>query len=350
MSDEIIVAWKVGSDDSEVKLEHPGISENNESVLAEADCLDAPDIGLEMTEDDEEANKSLEIPEKQSVSRVNSAASYGSVGSFGSLGGDDIKDEKEGRLMRRRSKKASVCSNLSTFSISSEQPYMTLMSSVSRDRKLSSMSSDSSSDTRHSSFGSMKTRKISEGVPPFISMMGQNDSLPGHSCINENVRDQKWTAQNQIYGNGKKIHMKNFHGREKFKRRGEIFPGYEKTIQERANNAEDANEDGETVVNDEQKAPHKKVQPKDPGSRRGSLNPRTLAAKHIDQYQTGEGSESAPDLESQFARQGVRATVCSGQIKQRSKVTAVARSQSMRKPFQKIGDGFLKTLRQLKKK
>ena len=34
----------------------------------------------------------------------------------------------------------------------------------------------------------------------------------------------------------------------------------------------------------------------------------------------------------------------------RSKVSAVARSQSMKKPFQKIGDGFLKTLRHLKKK
>ena len=71
------------------------------------------------------------------------------------------------------------------------------------------------------------------------------------------------------------------------------------------------------------------------------------------------GTGSSPDLESQFKRKGVRATVCSSQIKARSqisssgtssKITPVARSQSMKKPFQKIGDGFLKTFRQLKKR
>ena len=111
-----------------------------------------------------------------------------------------------------------------------------MMSNVSRDRKLSSTSSDTSG-------GSLRTRKISEGIPAFISMMAQNDSTADESLHNENLQDQSWVAQNQLYGNGKKIYFKNFHGREKMRKRGEIFPGYEKTIQERAANSEDKTED-----------------------------------------------------------------------------------------------------------
>ena len=105
--------------------------------------------------------------------------------------------------------------------------------SRSRDRKLSGMSSDSFSKSKHTSGGSARDRKISEGIPPFISMMSQNDSKPVEYVDNENIQDQSWTAQNQLYGNAKKIYFKSFHGREKMRRRGEIFPGYEKTIHSR---------------------------------------------------------------------------------------------------------------------
>ena len=232
MAEEVIIAWKVGGDDVDIKSTDS--DENNKG----SDYLPMTEVGLTTAEEEEGESNALEIHEKEPMRRVNSTASHGSVGSFGSFAADDQKDEKESRLSRRRSKKASVCSNMSSISISSEQPYVALMSNLSRDRTLSSLSSDSYCDTRSS-----KTRKISEGVPAFISMMSPSDQTPEFSLVNENIREQRWLAKNHIYGKGKKIQTKNFHGRDRRRRGGEIFPGYEKTIQERVNNVEETETD-----------------------------------------------------------------------------------------------------------
>ena len=226
MTDEAIVAWKVGADEMEIDLmlDNNQKTVSNESISGKLEHLKVPK---------KEEENIYEIPEKESVFRVNSAASYGSIGSVGSFEGDEEGDERGDLMMRKKSKKMSICS---TFSNLSGQPYISMMSNVSRDRKLSSTSSDTSG-------GSLRTRKISEGIPAFISMMAQNDSTADESLHNENLQDQSWVAQNQLYGNGKKIYFKNFHGREKMRKRGEIFPGYEKTIQERAANSEDKTED-----------------------------------------------------------------------------------------------------------
>ena len=216
MAEETIIAWKVGADDMDV----------TNDIYEEA----------KMTNHNVEETNFFELEAKISVCRVSSTASYGSIGSFGSIGGDDQGDERGARPMRKRSKKMSVSSNMSALSSTSEQPYISMMSNVSRDRKLSG--------------GSGRTRKISEGIPPFISMMAQNDSTPGEFVENCVLQDQSWVAQNPLYGNGKKIYFKNFHGKEKMRRRGEIFPGYEKTIQERASNPE-AEHDQEFIEEDE---------------------------------------------------------------------------------------------------
>ena len=246
MAEEVIIAWKVGGDDDNIKSSN---SDENNKV---SDYLPMTEAGLTTAKEEEGESNALEIHEKEPMRRVNSNASYGSVGSFGSFAADDQRDEKESRLSRRRSKKASVCSNMSSISISSEQPYVALMSNLSRDRTLSSLSSDSYCDTRSS-----KTRKISEGVPAFISMMSPSDQTPEFSLVNENIREQRWLAKNHIYGKGKKIQTRNFHGRDRRRRGGEIFPGYEKTIQERVNNVEetetDYTEDDGNEVSVEQK-------------------------------------------------------------------------------------------------
>jgi len=281
MAEEVIIAWKVGGDDDGIKNPDSQKTENDEG----SDYIPIPAGELMSREEEEDGRNPLEIHETEPFRRVNSTASYGSVGSFDSFAADDLKDEKDSKLSRRRSKKASVCSNMSTISISSEQPYVALMSNLSRDRKLSSLSSDSYCDTRHSSFGSSMTRKISEGAPAFISMMSKSDQTPEFSLVNENIREQRWLAKNHIYGKGKKIQMKNFHGKDRIRRGGEIFPGYEKTIQERVNNVEeteaDNNEDGENKVGIDQKGSCMNLEPKDPGSRRGSLNSKTILPINI---------------------------------------------------------------------
>merc|ERR1711872_1117006 len=141
------IAWKVGADDDgdikddlgDIKDDHGDIKdvENTENSPEYFDSFQTSSL---KTAVEEEESNSLE-----KEARV----SCGSVGSFGSLAGEDVKDDKDSRLFSRRSKKASVCSNMSAISISSEQPYMALMSNLSRDRKLSSLSSESYCDTRH---------------------------------------------------------------------------------------------------------------------------------------------------------------------------------------------------------
>merc|ERR1712126_108257 len=100
--------------------------------------------------------------------------------------------------------------------------------------------------------------------------------------------------------------------------------------------------------------------------RSGSFNPAVLQQRTVEEedYERREGSlHELPE----FSRKGMRSTVCVGDIKARSSaggrgrrggsptedtytgysVGSVTRSHSIRKPFQKIGDGLARTFRQL---
>ena len=86
----------------------------------------------------------------------------------------------------RRRKKVSVCSNFSTFSNSSEQPYISMMSNASRERKISTLSTGSLATGRYSSEESVRARKTSEGIPSSLPQSCQTELSQAVAC--EDIR------------------------------------------------------------------------------------------------------------------------------------------------------------------
>lgn len=217
--------------------------------------------------------------------------------------------------------------------------------------------------------GYSRNRKVSEGLPPFLSMLSQNDTeteAVGNTF--EIIEEESWKGENKIYGplgNRKNGHKKITRERK------EIFPGYEEIVQTRQNmTGEEAlklrEDDYNDTSGDEEVIETRiKTEKKLHLPRRRSLNPNSLVSSpdspgHTScQSQPGSGS----DLRSHFSRQGLRATVCNADLKSRNRArasgespsylnssTKLDRANSVKKPFQKLGDGFLKTLRNFKKK
>ena len=149
----------------------------------------------------------------------------------------DIQEHERLGILPRRRKKVSVCSNFSTFSNSSEQPYISMMSNASRERKISTLSTGSLAIGRYSSEESVRARKTSEGIPSSLPKSCQTELSQAVACEDtEDLSDQPWLRQNQLYGRKKKISLRKISGKDNMRRRVEIFPGYEKAIRERANN------------------------------------------------------------------------------------------------------------------
>ena len=225
MDEELIFVCHIESDGFDEKLENEKRSESRNVILEGPEKLTVPFDGLKM-KDEKNGDKRLEY---ESLDMANGYAQYGSSCSLVSIGGLNQRDEKGLRIIARRRKKASVCSNFSTFSSSSGQPYIAMMSNASRERKVSSLSAGSFSKAGQDS---VKPRKTSEVIPPAISIIS-ND------YVDDKTEDQIWTGQKYLFGNKKKISLKRNHGRYNTGRGVEIFPGYEKYIQERINFSED---------------------------------------------------------------------------------------------------------------
>jgi len=227
------------------------------------------------------------------------------------------------------SKKMSVTSTLSS---SSDQPYISLIS------------------------GYNKHRKVSEGLPPFISLLSQNDAAESESACNnvfEIIHEESEKVQNNKFGS----RAPQGSTRRITRERREIFPGYEKTVLDRSkmtNNEESWNENDEHVEADiDNEYQEINLRQKNDKSlmerRRRSFNPPLTSGL------LQETSNPDTDLKTHFSRHGLRATIGNGEIKKRSRAAPVSndqqtsnvkRSQSMKKPFHKRG--FLKTLKNLK--
>ena len=160
---------------------------------------------------------SEETEDSECVILVNGSTKYGSILSLGSI--VDPKEVTDAGIGKRRRKKFSMCSNLSTVSNSSEQPYLAMMRNNSRERKLSSLSSSSSVIARQSSEESVKNSP--EGISPFLP-------------TSRTVDGKMWTSKNHVFANKKKISLRKISRRESTKRKVELFPGYEKYVQDRA--------------------------------------------------------------------------------------------------------------------
>jgi len=271
----------------------------------------------------------LDILTKNDHSAARRVASNNSVGS--------LEGNNQQHVSSRTSKKMSVTSTLSNAS--SDQPYISMMSDFNRNRK------------------------VSEGLPPFISLLSQNDaeSDPSNQSF-QIIEEESWRGQNKIYG---PQHGMRSAGNKKITRqRKEIFPGYEKIVQDRTKMTEeklwqeDDENDDDNIL--ETKNPDN-LNPSALSERRSSCNPTTSSSCEMPERQLS----SDPDLKSHFSRRGLRATVCNAQLNKHRNLAAsakttfhtensstarVTRSSSMKKPFVKIGDGFIKTFRNLKKK
>ena len=113
------------------------------------------------------------------------SARAGSIGSIGSFGAESSLSVGRGR--RRRSAKVSVCSSVSM-------------------------------------------RTVSEGTPPYISIMGIQDSLEPE--MTAPVPDQAWVGLNSRFMKVKKGRTRNYNARKK-DIQGDMFAGYQKTVQDR---------------------------------------------------------------------------------------------------------------------
>ena len=108
----------------------------------------------------------------------------------------DIQEHERLGILPRRRKKVSVCSNFSTFSNSSEQPYISMMSNASRGRKISTLSTGSLAMGRYSSEESVKARKTSEGNPSSLPQSCQTELSQAVACEDaEDMSNQPWPRQ-----------------------------------------------------------------------------------------------------------------------------------------------------------
>ena len=114
------------------------------------------------------------------------AGSICSIGSFGAESSFPV-----GRGGRRRSAKVSVCSSVSM-------------------------------------------RTVSEGTPPYISIMSRNDSLAPEQT--EPVLDQAWVGLNSRFMQEKKGRPRNYIPRRNI-HHGDLFAGYQKNVQDRMKDA-----------------------------------------------------------------------------------------------------------------
>ena len=78
-------------------------------------------------------------------------------------------------------------------------------------------------------------RTVSEGTPPYISIMGRQDSLAPE--MTAPVLDQAWVGLNTRFMKGKKGRSRNYIVRRKDIQQEELFAGYQKTVQDRINDA-----------------------------------------------------------------------------------------------------------------
>jgi len=286
--DEAIVAWKEDDEGVEIRVNSPTSGEK------ESGC------------------ESVNV-----IAWTNSTTM--SVGSEGSSNADDEK--------RVGSKKASLCSTLS----SGDHPYLSLISSTSR------------------------SRKVSEGMNPMMTMFGHSESVD--QPVFNVIEEESWKGTNSIYGPGNANIPLN---KKLTRQRKEIFPGYEKLVQERSKTSCDEREEHQ----EEEKVPEEnvmslKVIPQKKIIRRNSFNPPSSHSLSPARQQA-TNCDSDPAVGPQFTRRGLRATVGASEIKDRSRLTAgdtegqrakanVSRSNSSR-TFLKLGDGFLKTFRNIKRK
>jgi hypothetical protein len=119
-------------------------------------------------------------------------ARAGSIGSIGSIGSFWAESSFPlGRGGRRRSAKVSVCSNVSM-------------------------------------------RTVSEGTPPYISIMSRHDSVAPE--MTAPVPDQAWVGLNSRFMKGEKGRTRNYNTRKK-DIQGDMFAGYQKTVQDRIKDA-----------------------------------------------------------------------------------------------------------------
>ena len=101
--------------------------------------------------------------------------------------------------------------------------------------------------------GFNRNRKVSEGLPPFISLLSQNDAGdPDNSNTFEIIEEESWKGQSKIYGpSGQQsfvsylsyreyhwIYIIQIQGTRNIQKkitreRKEVFPGYEKVVQDR---------------------------------------------------------------------------------------------------------------------
>ena len=94
-------------------------------------------------------------------------------------------------------------------------------------------------------------RTVSDGTPPYISIMSRNDSLTVEPA--GTVPDQTWVVKNERFGKERKGNVRNLQRRKKDRQAGDLFAGYQKTVQERVKNTtvmceEEFEEDGECQV------------------------------------------------------------------------------------------------------
>ena len=154
---------------------------------------------------------------------VNGSTNYGSLTSLVSP-----EDVGLGTSQRRR-KKFSVSSMMSSFSNTSDQPYLSLMSNLG-ERKLSSLSACGSVITKQSSEESVVSKTSSDNKYPV-----SNKKEVGQASSEDYDDDNFGTAeQNQKIPRRKKSSLRKMSSRESTKRKVEIFPGYVEHVQERA--------------------------------------------------------------------------------------------------------------------
>jgi len=186
-----------------------------------------------------------------------------------------------------------------------------------------------------------RARKISEGMPVLLGMMGR-DSVSSE----QQLEDQQWVVESRRFAPGQKsLGRLEQAGARRARSNIGIIAAYQKTMAERVTMAEEENgvdrrrevEKGEEVIEEMERELEEE-------EKEGSL-------------------EDLPVFERQTKG---RATVCLGDMKPRvtdgggqevkeargheGPQVQIGRSQSLRRPFKRIGDGLAKTLRQLKKK
>ena len=126
----------------------------------------------------------LDIFTKNDHSDARRVASNNSVGSL---------EGNQQHVSSRTSKKMSVTSTLSNTS--SDQPYISMMSGDAVTMKLTI-------EVKYFLVIDFnRNRKVSEGLPPFISLLSQNDAEadPSNQSF-QIIEEESWRGQNKIYG------------------------------------------------------------------------------------------------------------------------------------------------------